>query len=349
MVCSATQGTYGAVRSMMTLADGLTRLGHSVQFVTFLGRKFGAEVRALGYPVHEVKVRAKADPLAMREIARIARTEQIDVVHCHLSTSSVNGAWGARIAHIASVATVHGLSGKFSYVWADRIIAVAKSGKDHLLAQGVRAEHVSVVLNGIDRAEGVWPTREEARKALGFGSDDVVSLATGRVTAMKGSLDAVRAVGLIAAQFPALRHCFLGDGDALEECKALSESLGVGDRIVFAGYQKEIKPYLAAADFYVHPSHKEALPMSIIEAMLEGLPVVGTEVGGIPEIVNSETGLLVPVGQPEALSREMARLAGDPELRRRLGEAGRKRAVDVFSAAAMARNTVAVYQEIVRA
>ena len=113
--------------------------------------------------------------------------------------------------------------------------------------------------------------------------------------------------------------------------EAVLREAGLGDRLRLLGYREDVAALLAAADIFVLPSHFEGLPMSVIEAMLCGLPVVATDIRGPREqVVEGDTGLLVPMGDAGALRDAIARLAADPDLRHRMGEAGRDRAVELF-------------------
>ena len=122
---SASNLVYGAVHSMMTLAGAQRDQGDEVQFVTFKGKPFNDELKDLGWKHTPFRVRFKVDPVAVVQMAKFFRREKIDIVHTHLSTSSVNGCLAARLAKIPCVATVHGMSGKLSFVFANHMIGVS--------------------------------------------------------------------------------------------------------------------------------------------------------------------------------------------------------------------------------
>ena len=149
-VCSASEAIYGAVQSLMTLARAQRDAGHTVEFVTFKGKKFGSQVREEGFVTHEVKVRAKIDPLAILHMRGLIKRGGFDVVHTHLSTSSVNGCLAAKAAGIPSVASVHGMSSRMSFAAATHLIAVSAEIKRHLVKQGSKEDQVTVVYNGFD-------------------------------------------------------------------------------------------------------------------------------------------------------------------------------------------------------
>lgn len=337
-VCSASQAVYGAVQSLLALSRAQREHGHSVEFITFKGKKFGEQVRQEGFPVHEVSVRTKIDPLAILRMRRLMRAGQFDVVHTHLSTSSVNGCLAARAARIPSIATVHGMSGKMSFAAAFHLIAVSQEIKRHLISQGVRPELISVVYNGYDVPAMSRQPHKGAFPVLGT---------VARVTPLKGIEDAIRAVAALKNQFPDISYIVVGDGNGMEGCRALANELGVADQVQFVGYRKDIETYLSQMDLFLFPSLKEGMGIALVEAMAHGLATVATNVGGIPEVIDSECGLLVPPQSPAELASAAAAMLKDDSRRHEMGRAARKRAVDVFSTNAMERETSKVYRDVI--
>lgn len=344
-VCSAREAIYGAVQSLMTLSEAQRRAGHEVEFLTFKGKRFGAQVRERGFPVHEVKVRSKIDPLAILEMRRLMQHRRYDVVHTHLSTSSVNGTLAARLAGVPCLSTVHGMSGKLSFAAADHLIAVSEQVKAHLVFQGVPADKVSVVYNGLDLQLSDLD-RDAAKRALGLDTEGPVLGTVSRVTPMKGIEDAIRAVALLKPEFPQIQYLVVGDGDALESCRNLTRDLRLEPNVKFVGYQEAIGPYLAAMDLFLFPSHKEAMGIALVEAMAAGLATVATDIGGIPEVVTPEVGLLRPAHNPQALAAATRDLLVNEPLRREMEAAAKERAQTVFSASAMERTTDWVYRSL---
>jgi glycosyltransferase involved in cell wall biosynthesis len=344
-VCSASQAIYGAVQSLMTLARVQREAGNRVEFLTFAGKRFGAQVMAENFAVHEVKVQAKIDPRAILRMRKVIRDGGFDLVHTHLSTSSVNGCIAARFAKVPSVATVHGMSGKLSFSAANHLIAVSEEVKRHLVGQGVRADKVSVVHNGL-APDFHLLSRKTARENLDIPESDLVVGTVSRVTPKKGIEDALQAIAKLRVEFPNIRYLVVGDGDGLEHCRALADELGLGDRAMFVGYQQDVGSFLPAMDVFLFPTHKEAMGIALVEAMAAGLPCVATDVGGIPEVVTTQTGRLVPSKDPPALERETASLLRDLALREHMSRAALERCRESFSAAAMERSTDWIYREV---
>ncbi len=340
-VCSASQAIYGAVQSLMVLAKAQREAGHSVEFLTFKGRKFGEQVREEGFVVHEVAVRTKIDPLAILRMRRLMKVGRFDIVHTHLSTSSVNGCLAARAAGLPSVATVHGMSSKISFAAATHMISVSNEIKRHLVAQGAKAEQISVVYNGYSLVNEPNLPRMDCDPFPVLGT-------IARVTPLKGIEDAIRAVAILQSKFPTISYIVVGDGVGVDPCKALALELGVSERVHFVGYRKDIEKYLARMDLFVFPSLKEGMGIALVEAMAQGLATVATDIGGIPEVITPDCGILVPAQSPETLAEKVEGLLTDTARREEMGRNARLRAQNVFSVEAMEQATDKVYRTLLQ-
>jgi glycosyltransferase involved in cell wall biosynthesis len=301
-VTSAGRMIYGAVHSLMTLAQAQKDAGHDVRLVTFKGKPFNEELRTLGWNPTSFQVRFKIDPLAVVQMAKYFKREKFDVVHTHLSTSSVNGCLAARLAKVPSVATVHGMSGKLSFVFADHMIGVSEGVRQHLINQGIKPDRISSVYNGVEVPDNV-PSKSEARQKFGIRPDALVFGTVSRLTPMKGIEYSIRAFKEIHNARPNAQYVVVGDGDHLEEYKTLVSDLGLSDVVSFLGYQANVFDSLVAMDIFLFPSLKEAMGISVVEAMAAGLPVVSTNVGGLPEVVTPDMGILVPPKDVGAMAR----------------------------------------------
>ena len=344
-ICSAGRSIYGAVQSLMTLANAERAAGNRVEFCTFSGKEFGADVRAQQFEVHEVPVRLKLDPMAILRMRKVIREGKFDVVHTHLSTSSVNGCLAARFAKVPCVATVHGLSGKMSFVFADHLIAVSRGVMKHLVDQGVDGKKISVVYNGLSDIE---PTtdREAARAWVGLPRKGPVVGTVSRITAAKGIEDSIRAFAQIKQANPDAHYILVGDGDGLETSTKLAASLELSDSVHFVGYKTDIRAYLNAMDLFLFPSHKEAMGIALVEALAAGLPCVATKVGGIPEVIDESVGRLVNPKDIDAMAAQTNLLLGDrPELER-LSANAVQRARTKFSTSRMLSETLDVYSRL---
>ncbi len=290
------------------------------------------------------------DLLGLLELVVLMRRLRPDVVHANSSKAGVLGRVAAVLAGIpVRIFTVHGWafsahSGLLStlYRWADRlveplttrIVCVAERERAAgLAARTCRAERTVVIPNAVDVAAAP-PSRHDG--------DPPVVVAVGRLAYPKDPLTLIRALDLARAQ--PWRAVLVGDGPDRPVVEAEIEARGLTGAVTLAGGRDVVPVLLAGADVFALSSRSEGAPMSILEAMAAGLPVVASDVGGVREqVADGETGLLVPPADPHALAAALERLLADPRLRLGLGEAGRARAREHFDIGAARDAHVAVY------
>lgn len=344
-VTSATNMVYGAVHSMLTLAQAQRERGDDVQFITFQGKPFIEDLEKLGWKNTAFKVRTKIDPIAIVQMAKHFKREKIDIVHTHLSTSSINGCLAARLARIPCVATVHGMSGKLSFVFADHMIGVSEGVRQHLIDQGIKPDRVTAIHNGVDLPDDL-PTKIEAREKFNIPLDAFVFGTVSRLTPLKGIEFSIRAFAEIQTQVPNSIYIIVGDGDGQREYQELASSLGIRDKVKFLGYQAKVFEPLVAMDMFLFPSLKEAMGISVVEALAVGLPVVSTNVGGLPEVITNEVGSLVPPSDAHAMAREAIAIANGN--RDQISKNARERAERLFSVSSMVSQTNTVYERLLK-
>lgn len=322
----------------------------------------GAKIRKPLYALAPVVVAA-----ALRKGGSLLADGGFDLVHVHWVVP--NGPIGARLAARSGLPLVTSLHGSDVSVsersrtigrattWSlGRSTAVtAPSGELLERARRLGAEgRLERIQYGADpdAFEFAPGTREAVRSRLGFADEDVVVAGVGRLVPVKGFTYLVDAHAAALASVPQLRLLLVGEGDARRELEARIHALGVSDSVVLTGAaeRSEVPGYLAAADVVAVPSvhhggYVDGLPNVALEAMAAGKPVVGSRVGGIPELVREgENGLLVPEKDATALASALVALARDPGLRARLGASGRAEIVAERSWDAVGRRFVGVYE-----
>jgi glycosyltransferase involved in cell wall biosynthesis len=200
-----------------------------------------------------------------------------------------------------------------------------------------------VVRNGIPLTHFHRAANPALRAALTKKPELPVVLTTARLDAQKGHRYLIEA----AARVPKATFVFAGEGPERGALEAYAHMLGVDDRVVFLGYRKDIPDLLASCDLFVLPSLYEGFPLSILEAMAAGKPVIASAAGGSDEaIVHEETGLLVPQADAASLTRTIQRVLSDPALALRLAAAGKARAYEEFSIETMVQRVTDVYHEL---
>jgi glycosyltransferase involved in cell wall biosynthesis len=234
----------------------------------------------------------------------------------------------------------------------DRVIAVSgATNRDWVARTGIDARRVLTIPNGIDPEQfrRRWPKRV-ARKGLGLPDDEWVILgAVGRLDAVKGFEYLIEALARLKVAAPKVRLVLAGEGPLRGKLEALARRTGVGDSVHFVGFQADIQQVYDALDVFVLSSLSEALPYVLLEAMATELPCVGSNVGGVPEIIApGETGFLVPPSESAALAVALQALLESPASRQRMGQAGRERILRDFNIRDMVRRTIQVYKDLLK-
>jgi glycosyltransferase involved in cell wall biosynthesis len=303
-------------------------------------------------PLRHVRrpIRPLRDLLGLIELTRLLRRERPEIVHASSSKAGVLTRVAARLAGIPiCVFTVHGwaftahagLASRL-YRWADRLVrpltTAAICVSDGELKAGVGAgtcdpDRTVVIPNAVDVSAAPRSRHDRATPLI---------LAVGRLKAPKDFVTFVRALGALpAGSFEAL---IVGDGPDRLELEEEIRTLGLADSVQLAGERRDVPELLARADVFVLSSRSEGLPVSVLEAMAAGLPVVASRVGGVPEVVvDGRTGVLVRPSDPDELAAALQRLVDHPALRRRLGAAGRARAEERFDLARFQREHLELY------
>lgn len=216
-----------------------------------------------------------------------------------------------------------------AYAWgaekATHIIGTCQKAVDSMVSVGVSTNKITRVYTGVDLQE-FQPTP----KTLRFKPSNIGIVA--RLSGLKGHDILLRAMRIVLSHEP-LTHLFvIGDGSDRSNLEKLTENIGLTKNVEFSGFVENVIPYLDKIDIFVLPSQGEGLPISIIEAMAKGLPVVASCVGGIPELViNRETGFLIKGHSPELLAKKILKLVQTPNLAYQFGKRARKRAKEMFS------------------
>lgn len=342
----------------LELARAARARGHEASFVSPSGGAFVELARREGFRTRVLPLDGALDPRSLLRLLAALRAERADVLHTHAHFSlNVLGRVAGRLAgarviahmHIGNVFRAGGLA-RAAQVALDNatarlcsaIVAVSEATRLALLRQGYPAR-VVVVRNGVAPAVPVEPARP-----AGVADGVPLLLHVGRLAPVKGQRELIEALALLERRdaVAVLAGIDLERGGAYRrELEARAGVLGLAGRVVFAGYREDVPALLAGADLFVLPSHDEGLPLTVLEAMAAGKPVVASAAGGTTEaVIDGQTGLLVPPGDVGSLAGALDALLADPERARALGEAGRRRAGERFSVEAMTERVLALYE-----
>jgi L-malate glycosyltransferase len=320
-----------------------------------------AQFEAAGVPVHAIDdFRFPLDPRPLARCRRILRDFRPHIVHGAVYEGVEAAAIAGRLAGVPIVigeetSDAHGrrLTGHLLYrallALTDRMVAISPIVRDYLV-DTIRypAERTILINNGIRDPGPADPRRvSEIRRKCRAGADDILIGTVGRlVDGHKKVSVLLRALASARLTLSTLRLVIVGDGPDGPLLKALANDLDVADLVTFVGYQSDTRAFFEAMDIYVHPAAAEAFGLVLVEAMLAGLPIIASRVGGIPAVVEGgTTALLVPPGQPADLQEAILSLARDHDLRVTMGAAGCERANRLFTAARYVKQVDAFYTE----
>ncbi|WP_144184667.1 glycosyltransferase family 4 protein [Elioraea rosea] len=353
-IAQLTNVDFSLTHFLLPLMRELRARGHEVVGICADGPKL-APAREEGFRIAPIPFARSANPLAnlpaFLALVRLFREERFDLLHVHTPLAGLVGRIAGRVAGIPRIAyTAHGFyfhermrpSTYRAHVLLERFgrrftdVLMTQSAEDAETAKAERLAPdgaVTVIGNGVDPSlfrPGTAEERAAARAAMGVGPDDVVAVMIGRMVAEKGYPELFAAL----ARVPRLTLACIGTRLESDHEGAVDAALAAaqGDpatasRLKLLGYRTDVAALLRGADLFVLPSHREGMPRAIIEAMMTGLPVVATRIRGAREqVIDGETGFLVPVKDEAALAEALGRLAGDPALRARMGAASLARA-----------------------
>ena len=227
--------------------------------------------------------------------------------------------------------------------WCDGVICNSRAAADQLLQKGLGAEKVFVIGNGLAPALFAQTAPVIERRPGAFR----VAMIARMNARSKNHAALLRAVAKLGGA-PGLELLLVGDGPLRQELEREAENLGIRQQVTFLGDRADIPAILASVDATVLPSSSESLSNAILESMAAGVPVVATDVGGNPELLASDRGILVPYGNEEAIGAALRRLATDDGLRRTIGRNARSYAVQNFTIERMCRLHEELYAELLQ-
>ena len=365
----------GSARAVLNLAEGLKRRGFDVVLVTGLSKEPEEEVdsfnKRTGIPCYIIPglvrdISPLKDLSTLLRLVRILRIEMPDILHTHTSKAGFLGRLAGRIARIRHIVhTTHGhiFYGYFGRLktWffiqleriaahlCDRIIVLTSLEKDDYVRAGIgRADTILPIYPGIDLNQYFKKKSKDTdiKKELSIEKDSPLIGWVGRLEGIKGCFDFLKAARLVLDRYPGSYFLMAGDGPLRTDLNDWIVKNSMDGRVLLLGYRRDVVRIMNGIDVFVLTSHNEGLGLVVVEAMAAGKPVVATDVGGVSEVVvDGQTGILLPAGEPLRMAEAILRLISDPALASRLGGAGRERA-SLFSIDTMIDRTIELYNDI---
>jgi glycosyltransferase involved in cell wall biosynthesis len=299
-------------------------------------------------------------------LANILRREEVDLVHAHQYTPFFYSLI-ARLFHRKSsiLFTEHGrhfpdhrrpkrvVINRLLLERRDRVVGVGQAVRRALINnEGIPAQRIGVIYNGIEMSRNghYGQHRDAVRRELGLNREDFVVVHVARLDYLKDHHTALRTLRRAIAQRPNVKLLLVGEGPEQPAIEQQIDKDKLAANVRLLGLRHDVKELLRASDLFLLTSISEGIPLTILEAMAAGLPVVATAVGGVPEIViNGETGLLAPAHNDDGLAAHILCLADDPQLCRQMGHSGQERAREYFSEDHMHHRYLKLYREMLNA
>ena len=356
-------GPGGAERVAVDLVSGLDRQRFEVALIS-IWRRIGCE---LEQTLDNCKVRVEYlgkgwgfDGRTYHRLHRVLREYRPDIVHTHLQVLRYALPSLLLLKHMSSLHTVHNLAEREieprarciqRYALNHGVVPVAVSEEvAHSLKQLYGVQRCRVIPNGIPTQHYSRPqiTRSEWRAKEGFRADQVLFVCVARFAAQKNHALLLKAFAQGPASDPNAHLVLVGEGDLREQLEGQAKELGLSGKVHFLGLRSDIADLLNAMDVFVLSSDWEGNPLSVMEAMASGLPVVSTAVGGVPDLLaNGKEGFLERPEDAKGLAKSMDFLLSSPETRKSMGAAAARRAKENFDVSRMVHAYEHLYENLV--
>jgi glycosyltransferase involved in cell wall biosynthesis len=361
-----TLSTGGAELHLLALCRQLRRRG--VETAVACLREQVRDSRSLrcdfendGIRVLSLEADGRYDLRSITRLGNLVAKERPDILHTHLPRADAAGIF-ARLLHptMAWVCSVHGIysvdwSGRwtlpfFNFLWqgADRVVAISHAVRDWLVKErSLPDRKIAVIHYGIE-SERFWKADSDLRAKFGLGDKFIIGT-IGRLEPRKGHEYLIEAINQIRNTIPSAALVIAGHdpwkyGPNLQ---ALTDRLDLREHVKFVGFQNDIPAFLSALDIFAFATTSEGFGQVVVEAMAAGKPVVTSKIPPLTEIVvDGETGLLVEPEKPDEFARAMHWLLTHPEEGHRMGNQGRERVKNCFTAEKMAEETLLLYNEV---
>jgi glycosyltransferase involved in cell wall biosynthesis len=352
----------GAEKQMVLLAKRLPRDRFDVEVaaLTRLG-PLELELRNAGIPVTAIGKRFKVDPIALLNLNRFLKARSFDIVQTWIFAANTYGRVASRIAHIPVVIVTEmavdiwkGRANRsvdrYLSRWCDRLVGNSHAVVKFYEQLGVSKEKLALIYSGAEDEEPAQPDSPGIRIALGFEANTPLILFAGRLAEQKRVGDLLKALDLLQYVEPTARTIIVGDGPLRDQLEKTSQAYHLDRHVKFLGHREDVPNLMAASDLVVLPSAFEGLPNVLLEAMRLRKPVIATAAPGTTEaIIDGQTGLLVPIGNPPLLARAIRDIIRDPVRANQFAEAGRARVETLFRVDTMVAQFADLYEELARA
>ena len=346
----------GGEAQTLALCRGLLDRGHRVRLAALPDAPLRTRAQAAGVPVDAVSMAFEFDPSAASSLAHLVRRHELEIVHAHTPHAHTLALLATRLAGRGRVVVSRrvdfpvgrsrGWLSGLKYQAADRYLAVSERIREVLIEGGVEPPRVDVVHSAVDPARVRGGDGSRFRESLGIPPDAPLIGCVAALADHKSLPTLIAAATLVLNAIDDAWFVVLGEGKERSRLEALRSVSSARERLLLPGFRDDIADAFAAFDAFAMPSHLEGLCTSILDAFAAGVPVVCSDAGGMPELVEHElTGLLVQPRDPSALAAALTRVLTDSELAKTVTEAAEQR-LSEHSVDAMVEATLTAYDRV---
>ena len=348
----------GGQRQLLWMGEGLRRHGGRPIFALRSGVPLAERARASNIEVIAIDpLIAEWGPWTVLRLRRVIKRENVAIVHAqsgHTMALAALASAGTRAKIVFARRVTTPLRAnrptRWKYARAHRLISVSRAGVDGLLRAGVKPDRVRVVPSGVPLANAAAPATTELLSGFGVPAGAALAVLVASLSAAKDPSTFVRAMQVARRDVPALHALVVGDGPLRDSLATEISALGLDEFVHLTGFRTDPESLEAAASVVVLTSKSlEGTPGVLLDALALGKPIVATNVGGVPEVIEHDvSGLIVPIGDADALGKAIVRVLRDPALAARLS-AGAKARAPMFSIENTVDRTMEVYRELLDA
>ena len=360
---------YGGAERLMAPIISYLKKDFSIRVCVFQikdGNPMATRIESEGVPVDYLPIKHLRELSAIPRLIRYLRKHRPDLVHTQLEFGDILGNITAKILRIPTVSTIHVMPTVSAPLkqrihqaawWAvlrfcsNRIIAVSDRSRNHYINNfRIRSDQAITIYNGIDLTRFHQKSRQfnsHFRTQLGIPDESIVLLTVAILRRQKGIQYMIKALSRIIHEFPNVIYLVVGDGPHLPKLQQEAHNHNISEHIHFTGLRRDISEILSIGDIFILPTLTEALPTVLSEAMASKLPIISSNVGGIPEMIeDGKNGLLIDAGNPSQLADACISLLRSKNRQTQMGEYGYELAQSKFNILTQTNKLRSLYREL---
>ena len=327
LYAEAATGYGGQERYLHRLMLQMRKRGHTVEMLCQPDAQLRSYLEQDGFVVHTVPMRkGLCFWKNLIKVTRFLRRNRYDIVNTTSRVDTLQVGLPARLAKVPLVVRSRHLArpigSLLSYTWVpQRLITVSEFVRQQMLAKGINADHIGIVPPAVNLPDPL--PQQKLRRELGLGEEDIVVGSIAVLRRPKGMGDLINAMVPLLQANACVHLVIVGDGELMPELRLQVKKVALEKQVHFMGERNDIAELIGDFDIFALATHIEASGTAFAEAGAARVPVVGTDVGGVSEMMDpNKSGLLVPLGDIPALTQALDKLVSDPELRARMGDEG---------------------------